>query len=431
MVVDSQDLDKTMFSTEVSAYLRDESGMAGTAEEICFPNNLEEIQTALSLSEGKTITVQGARTGLCGGAVPCGGNILNITKMKQITGFSFDEEKNEGSITLEAGVTLGELELCLKKKRMNVSRLSEEDAKDWEAYQKSRASIWFLPNPTDADATLGGIAATDAVGSHVEAKGGTAENILSLRVVMPNGSVTDSGNDVCGTEGDAGIIAELELKLISCPKYRWGLLSFHHTYESMGNFYEEFSHCVAGMRAEIGAADWFAGSCCTLVKNADWGISFPGNAECVLWTELWGEEEDEIYEALEAALELLELEDELGEQALAATNPAEFVRLENFRHMVTEAASGNQGKKTALFGWTLEKDALLMAKSMTELLGNAEYALLGHMAYGMTTLHILDDAEQWEEPVMKLLIEKKCRSSGEYGCGKRGKSSSPLSSIPG
>lgn len=394
-----------MFSPEVSAYLRDESGMAGTAEAICFPHHLEDIQTALSLSEGRTITVQGARTGLCGGAVPRGGNILNTTRMKRITGFSFDEKKKEGSITLEAGVTLEELAQCLSKKRMDISLLSKEDAKNWEAYQKSRDYIWFLPNPTETDATLGGIAATDAAGSHIEANGGTAENILSVKVVTPDGSVVDLGNEVCKTTWDAGIITEIKLKLKSCPKYRWGLLSFHHTYKSMGLFYREFSRCVAGMKARIGAADWFSKSCCSLVMDADHGFTFPEKAESALWTELWGEDEDEIYEALEAALELLETEDSFNELALAATNATEFVRLENFRHIVTEKASENHGKKTALFEWESGENALMTVESMTEMLLNAEYVLLGHMARGMTTLHVLDDAEQWEGQIKGLLAD--------------------------
>lgn len=41
------------FSSEVMAYLRDESGMVGNAEEICFPGNVEEVQTACSILKGK------------------------------------------------------------------------------------------------------------------------------------------------------------------------------------------------------------------------------------------------------------------------------------------------------------------------------------------------------------------------------------------
>lgn len=408
----NEHMEKIEFSSEVFAYLRDESSMVGKAEKICFPQGIEELQAALESLGGECVTVQGARTGLCGGAVPDGGSILNMSKMKAVKEFVFDAEKNEGSITLEAGVTLGELGQLLSKKKMDTSRLSEEGTRNWEAYQKSKELLWFLPNPTETEASLGGIAATNAVGSHIGAGGGTKENILAVKVVLSDGRVVDSTADFCGTEGKSGIAAELKLRLTRYPKYRCGLFSFHHTYKTLQSFYEEFSDSVKKLSVEMGAADWFAAGC---------SCSFPANAACALWIELWGENEDEIYEALENALEILETRDDFSEQALAATNEQEFLRLENVRHTVTEEAGAGHNKKTVLLDWRAGEDAMLTAEAVTEMLRDVPHVLLGHMAYGMTTLYIQDEEGQWEECVTKLLLERHCRYSWEHGSGKRKK----------
>lgn len=344
-----------------------------------------------------------------------------MTRMKEVTGFSYDEERGEGTITVSAGVTLGELKQWLKKKRMDVSGLSEEDLAAWEAYQKSSATLWFLPNPTEQEATLGGIAATGAVGSHIGAGGEMKENILDAKVVLLDGSLAEAGSrsGFLGTEGETGILVKLKLRLVKMPKFRWGLFSFHHSYETMNTFFEAYSDAVKETNVAIGAADWFSKSCGNLSENKT--VQIPEKAECVLWTELWGEEEDEIFDALDVALELLEPEDDFNEMALAATNETEFARLEIFRHEVTEAASLIHDRRTALLDWESEENPLSTVRAVTELLQNTESVLLGHLPRGLATLYILDEAEKREEAVIKLLLEKKCNYSTEHGCGKRKK----------
>lgn len=369
---------------------------------------------------------------MCGGAVPADGSILNVSQMKKITGFSFDSEKKEGSITLEPGVTLRELKQYLKKKRIDTSVLSKESLKDWEEYQNSSYQLWFLPNPTEKEATLGGIVATNAIGGHIGAGGEIEENILSMKVIGWDGEVICVKNhpeieEFCGTEGAKGVITELTLKLVKYPVYRWGLFSFHHSYENMETFYHEFSENLAGVDVKIGATDWFSKSCDRLAEKEKAGIqaagtmiSFPGNAACALWTELWGEEENQIFTALETALELLEPEDDFCELALAATNETEFARLESYRHMITEMTGLYHDKKAALLDWKTE-NPMQMAKNVTELLDSVEYALLGHMHDGLTTLHILDAVDCWENMVQEILHKENCQYSTEHGCGKRKK----------
>ena len=62
-------------------YLRDESRMSGYAEEIAFPETEAEILQVAQETLGRKIpiTVQGARTGITGAAVPQSGQILSLT----------------------------------------------------------------------------------------------------------------------------------------------------------------------------------------------------------------------------------------------------------------------------------------------------------------------------------------------------------------
>ena len=66
--------------------LRDESQFTGRAEAVCFPRDAEEIAAVLRGCAGRRITVQGARTGITGGAVPAGGVALNLSRMDRILG---------------------------------------------------------------------------------------------------------------------------------------------------------------------------------------------------------------------------------------------------------------------------------------------------------------------------------------------------------
>lgn len=419
------------WSSEVGAYLRDESGMSGNAEKICFPKSVKEIKTALSLlkDENVNITIQGARTGLCAGAVPDGGNILNLTQMNKVTGFSYDERFQEGSITVQAGVTLGDLKQYLKKKSMDTACLSEQDLLEWEIYQKSSHRLWFLPNPTEQNATLGAIAATDAVGSHIRVNGKTRENILFMRIVKKDGhEACISGETLegfCGTEGAQGIIAELKLRLTKCPAYRCGLFSFHHSYRSLGRFFQDFTYSTNNERIQIGAADWYAKSCLLLLErekeymqNVNVMYGFPEHAECALWMELWGEKEDDLYTALEIALGHLEAEDPLHESALAAANDTELERFEMLRHTVTEAAGLHHNNNTALIDWYAKEEPFCTVEIIAELVRDTDCAMMGHMYGGMATLHILRDAGLYTDQVMNKLKEMNCGYSREHGCGK-------------
>lgn len=81
------------YTDKYADYLRDESKLQGYCDYIEFPTCEEEIIRLISKynREDIDITVQGGRTGIVGGSVPCGGGLLvNLSKMDKILDINGD-----------------------------------------------------------------------------------------------------------------------------------------------------------------------------------------------------------------------------------------------------------------------------------------------------------------------------------------------------
>jgi D-lactate dehydrogenase (cytochrome) len=151
------------------------------------------------------VTPFGAGSSLEGHVIPVAGGIsLDLTRMDRI--LRIDPE--DLTATVQPGVTRSALEQAAGRHGL------------------------FFPVDPGADATLGGMAATNAAGTTTPRYGKMRPNVLALEAVLPGGRVirtgsralkTSAGYDLTGllvgSEGTLAVITELTLRLHGIPEH--------------------------------------------------------------------------------------------------------------------------------------------------------------------------------------------------------------------
>ncbi|HET7572174.1 MAG TPA: FAD-linked oxidase C-terminal domain-containing protein [Gaiellaceae bacterium] len=173
---------------------------------VVFPETTAEVAAVLAYADEARVPVVpfGAGTSLEGHVIPLHGGIsLDLTRMTKIEALRPDDL----SATVRPGVTRSQLE------------------------QAAGPHGLFFPVDPGADATLGGMAATNASGTTTVRYGGMRNHVLSLEVVLAGGRVVNTGSRAVktsagynlthlflGSEGTLGVITELTLRLHPIPE---------------------------------------------------------------------------------------------------------------------------------------------------------------------------------------------------------------------
>ena len=167
---------------ECADYLRDESNVsAEEVDSIFFPRTAENVSYIMqeAAANGMPVTVSGARTGICAGAVPsCGGYLVSLEKMSRI--ISVQEQRGEFVLSAEPGVRLSEITNVLKTGEFGTASVSE-------AFLQAKKRYFYPPDPTETTATIGGTVATNASGARTFYFGPTRTYVCGVEVVLPSG----------------------------------------------------------------------------------------------------------------------------------------------------------------------------------------------------------------------------------------------------
>jgi FAD/FMN-containing dehydrogenase len=196
---------------EIAPHLEEwRSKYKGHSPLLLKPATTAEVSAILAIcNETKTAIVpQGGNTGLVGGQIPFGGEVLlSLARMNKVR--HADAQAN--TLTVEAGVILA-----------NVQRAAEEIDR-----------LFPLSLASEGSCTIGGNLSTNAGGVNVLRYGNARELVLGLEVVLADGRVLEmtrglrkdnTGYDLkqmfLGAEGTLGIITAAVLKLFPKPTQR-------------------------------------------------------------------------------------------------------------------------------------------------------------------------------------------------------------------
>ena len=224
--------------------LYDESRFSGSCFDVYIPENQEELCEIVQtfIRKKQCFTIQGGKTSITGSSVPIDTPIISIENINKKILYN----KANNSIICECGVRLSDLKNFIAK---NIN------------------GYFFAPNPTEPTATVSGLISTNARGTNYIKYGSILDNLLSLKVLLPNGKIktfnkgdfiiksdeivlpngsklTNLNNTnlysgilgICknkdilslfaGTEGILGIILEAEFKLTKLIENKYGVLFF-------------------------------------------------------------------------------------------------------------------------------------------------------------------------------------------------------------
>ena len=220
-------VDRERHRSDETAYLR-----AGLPAAVALPTTTAQVAELVRIAGELRVPVvpRGAGSGLSGGAAGIeGGLTIALTSMDRI----LEVDRENLVAVVQPGVVNARLKAAV-----------------------AEVGLFYPPDPASFETcTIGGNLGTNAGGLCCVKYGQTRDSVLSLEVVMADGTVIRTGGKnvkdvagyslthlIVGSQGTLGIITEATLRLRPAPPPRSTMLAFFPTLESAGD-------AVAGIAA--------------------------------------------------------------------------------------------------------------------------------------------------------------------------------------
>lgn len=237
-VIDKKENVRGYLYDETEYYIRPE------AHEDCIvvkPKDDKEVSDILLYANEVKIPVvpRGGGTGLCGAVIPIASSIImSMERFKKI--IELDEENS--FITLQAGVTLGEMNEYLKK----------------------NSKLYFPCHPGDESAHMAGLVVENAGGARAVKHGVMRNHIKGIKMVLPTGECMTFGGKllkdnagysimqlIIGSEGTLGVVTEVTLKLYPREEFTGTLIfSFENVKDAVRSVVDILQKGIIPLAAE-------------------------------------------------------------------------------------------------------------------------------------------------------------------------------------
>lgn len=191
---------------------------------VVLPRTTEEVAAAVKICHQNQLpwVARGAGTGLSGGALPVEDCVLIVTaRMKQILAIDLENQR----VVVQPGVI-----------------------NNWVTQAVSGAGFYYAPDPSSqVICSIGGNVAENSGGVHCLKYGVTTNHVLGLKLVLPDGAITDVGGTVpempgydlaglfVGSEGTLGIATEITLRILKTPESICVVLADFDSIEAAGS----------------------------------------------------------------------------------------------------------------------------------------------------------------------------------------------------
>lgn len=392
----------------------------GQASLIVMPNSVEQISQIVRHCADNDIamTPQGGNTGLVGGQIPFGDEILiSLKRLKTIR----DVSSMNNTMTVDAGVTLAEA----------------QDA----AEQIGR--LFPLSIGSEGSCQIGGVLSTNAGGVNVLRYGNMRDLVLGIEAVLPTGEIwhglkrlrkNNTGYDLkhlfIGGEGTLGIVTAAVLKLFPQPKDKVTVFAGARSPEqavALLSFLQEESG------GNVTSFELMARFCIDIVLKHIPQTRDP-LAETHPWyvlAEISSGDASGLRERMEEILAQALVRDLITDAAIA-DNEAQTNMFWHIRHSISEAINGEGlGARHDVAVATSDIPAFLneAGDAVTKLAPGARVAAFGHVGDGNVHYdivpaagadkHALDDLRPTIESAVYDVIDRFDGSiSAEHGIGR-------------